>query len=234
MRIITNERLIKRNATIGRFASLLGLALLAVAVFISFQQQERIVFGMIAMLSGFAFSQLGIYFGNRFGRRPRPDELLNDALKGLGDNYTIYHYTSPVAHLLIGPAGIWSMIPLQQTGKIVYEKNRWKQKGGNFGQKYLRFFAQEGLGRPDQEIASDIEAINRFIKKNIQDEGIVSSLPAAQAALVFTNERAEIAVDGAPAPTLTAKKLKEFIRKVSKEKLLTQTEALAIQQVIEN
>jgi hypothetical protein len=233
MRIITNERMIKRNATIGRVASLIGLVVLATGMYITFRQPDQIGIAWIALLSGFALSQIGIYFGNRWGRRPRPDEQLNDALKGLGDNYTIYHYSSPVSHLLVGPAGIWALIPHHQAGKIVYEKNRWKQKGGNFGQRYLRIFAQEGLGRPDLEISSDIENINRYLRKNIADDGIGSGFPSAQAALVFTNEKVELDADEAPAPTLSAKKLKEFIRKRSKDKVLSQTDALVIQEIIE-
>jgi hypothetical protein len=233
MRIITNERMIKRNATIGRVASLIGLVVLATGMYITFRQPDQIGIAWIALLSGFALSQIGIYFGNRWGRRPRPDEQLNDALKGLGDNYTIYHYSSPVSHLLVGPAGIWALIPHHQAGKIVYEKNRWKQKGGNFGQRYLRIFAQEGLGRPDLEISSDIENINRYLRKNMADDGIGSGIPSAQAALVFTNEKADLDADEAPAPTLSAKKLKEFIRKRSKDKVLSQTDALVIQEIIE-
>ena len=60
-------------------------------------------------------------------------------------------------------------MPYYQVGKIVYEKNRYKQKGGGFMQKYLRIFGQEGLGRPDLEAPAEVEAIDKFIKKNIPD-----------------------------------------------------------------
>jgi hypothetical protein len=233
MRIITNEKLIKRNATIGRVASLLGLAILALGMYITFRQPEQIGIAWIALLSGFALSQIGIYFGNRWGRRPRPDEQINDALKGLGENYTIYHYSSPVSHLLIGPAGIWALILHHQAGKIVYEKNRWQQKGGSFGQRYLRIFAQEGLGRPDLEVSSDINSINTYFRKNLPGDGTGFGIPSAQAVLVFTNEKAEIDVDEAPVPTLTAKKLKDFVRKRSKDKVLSQTGAQMIQEILE-
>jgi hypothetical protein len=233
MRIITNEKMIKRNATIGRFASLIGLVILAGGMFISFRYPERISFAWGALLFGFALSQIGIYFGNRWGRRPRPDEQLNEALKGLGDNYTLYHYSSPVSHLLLGPAGIWALIPHHQPGKIVYEKNRWKQRGGSVGQRYLRIFAQEGLGRPDLETSGDIDSVNRFLSKNLPGDGIGNGIPSAQAVLVFTNEKAEIVADEAPVPALAAKKLKDFIRKRSKEKPLSQTQAVIIQEILE-
>lgn len=234
MRIITNEKMIKRNANIGRIASFVGLAILAVGMYITFRLPEKISLAWIALLTGFALSQIGIYFGNRWGRRPRPDEQLNDALKGLGDNFTMYHYSSPVAHLLLGPAGILSLIPHQQGGNIVYEKNRWKQKGGNFSQRYLRIFAQEGIGRPDLEISSDINAINNYLRKNTPEDGIGFGIPSAQAVLVFTNERAEINAEESPVPTLSAKKLKDFIRKQSKDKVLSPSMVQSIQEIIEN
>jgi hypothetical protein len=202
-------------------------------MFISFRYPERISFAWGALLFGFALSQIGIYFGNRWGRRPRPDEQLNEALKGLGDNYTLYHYSSPVSHLLVGPAGIWALIPHHQPGKIVYEKNRWKQRGGSVGQRYLRIFAQEGLGRPDLEISGDIDSVNRFLSKNLPGDGTGNGIPSAQAVLVFTNEKAEIVADEAPVPALAAKKLKDFIRKRSKEKPLSQTQAVIIQEILE-
>lgn len=230
MRIITNEKMIKRNAIIGRAASLVGLGILAVGMYITFQIPEQIWLAWGALLFGFALSQIGIYFGNRWGRRPRPDQQLNDALKGLGDNYTLYHYSSPISHLLIGPAGIWALLPRHQVGTIIYENGRWKQKGGSVLQRYLRIFAQEGLGRPDLEISSEVDSVNRYLRKKIPE----IEIPSAEAALVFTNERIEITADDAPTPTLPAKKLKDFIRKKSKDKILAQEKASMIKEVLEN
>ncbi len=80
-------------------------------------------------------------------------------------------------------AGLWVIVPFYQVGKIVYEKGRWKQKGGGFMQRYLRAFAQEGIGRPDLEVPAEVQAINRFIKKRLPDE---MDVPDANIALVFT------------------------------------------------
>ncbi len=92
-----------------------------------------------------------MYYGNRWGRSPRPDELIDKGLKGLGREYTIYHYVTAASHLLVGPAGVWTLMPYYQSGKIVYEKKRWKSRGGGFIQSYLRLFGQENMGRPEIE-----------------------------------------------------------------------------------
>ncbi|HZD56082.1 MAG TPA: hypothetical protein VE136_05135 [Anaerolineales bacterium] len=213
MEIITNERLVRRNARIGQATSIVGLLVLAGGMYISFTQPQLFGLSLAALLVGFALSQIGIYFGNRWSRRPRPDEILSQALKGLDDRYALYHYSTPAAHLLVGPAGVWVLLPRHQRGTITYEeaKGRWRQKGGNL---YLKIFAQEGLGRPDLEISSEIDVAQRYLGKILPEDEV----PEVQAALVFTNERAEVEAENASAATLHVKKLKDFIRKTAKSK----------------
>jgi len=213
MEIISNDRLIKRNARIGQVTSITGLVILAGGMFISFTRPEMFSISLVALLVGFGLSQIGIYFGNRWGRRPRPDEVLNDALKGLDGRYSLYHYSTPTSHLLVGPAGIWVLMPRQQAGTITYDdtKKRWRQKGGNL---YRKIFAQENLGRPDLEIGSEVHAVASFLEDHLDKDQI----PEVSAALVMTNEKCIVEADNAPAPTLEAKKLKDFIRKTAKGK----------------
>ena len=213
MEIYSNESLIKRNARIGQITSFTGLAVLAGGMIISFTRPEMFSISLVALLVGFGLSQIGIYFGNRWGRRPRPDEVLNTALKGLDGRYSIYHYNTPTSHLLVGPAGVWVLIPRHQGGTITYDeaKNRWRQKGGNL---YLKIFAQESLGRPDLEVGAEINAITTFLSERLDE----SQIPEVAAALVMTNEKCEVDADNAPAPTLEAKKLKDFVRKTAKGK----------------
>jgi hypothetical protein len=215
MQIVTNEKLIKRNARVGQITSLAGLAVLVVGMIISFSRTDLFVWSMVALLVGFTFSQIGIYFSNRWGRRPRPDEHLDAALKGLDANYTLYHYSTPTSHLLVGPAGIWVLIPRHQRGKFVFEKGRWHQKGGGILQAYLKIFAQEGLGRPDLEAPAEIDEMYKYLQRQLNE---VNNLPVS-AVLVLTNENADIEEHPeAPLPAVHAKKLKEFIRKEAKTK----------------
>jgi hypothetical protein len=228
MEIDTNDRLIHRNARIGQITSIVGLVVLAGGMYISFTRPELFSISLVALLVGFGLSQIGIYFGNRWGRRPRPDEVLNAALKGLDGRYRLYHYTTPTSHLLVGPAGVWVLMPRHQAGTITYDENkkRWRQKGGNL---YLKIFAQENLGRPDLEIGSEIHAIARFIEEHLEEEKV----PDVQAALVMTNEKCEVEADNAPAPTMEVRKLKDFIRKTAKGKPISLDLAREIQQAFE-
>lgn len=226
MKIITDDKLIKRNGRLGQIATIGGLLVLAGGMFVSFRYPTYSIIAWVALLVGFALSQIGLYFGNRWGRHPRPDEQIDQGLKGLNDQYFIYHYKTPAAHLLVGPSGLWVIMPYYQVGKIVYENGRWKQKGGGFKQKYLRLLAQEGIGRPDLDAPAEVESLTRFLKKRIPDQQI----PDPRSVLVFTNERAELEIGDTPILTLPLKKLKETIRKFAKENSLS---AQQIQEINE-
>jgi hypothetical protein len=213
MKIVTNIKLIKRNAKIGQFTSIGALVVLGIGLYISFKMPDKFGYSLVALLLGFFMSQIGMYYGNRWGRSPRPDELIDKGLKGLGREYTIYHYKTPAAHLLVGPAGLWTLMPYYQSGKIIYEKKRWKSKGGGFLQSYLRLFGQENMGRPEIESETEIEATRRYLLK-ILPEG--SEIPPINALLLFTSPKVDLNVEEAPLPAITPKDLKDFMREKSK------------------
>jgi hypothetical protein len=217
MKIVTNQKLISRNAKIGKYTTFASLAVLGIGMYLTFAQSELINWSFAALMVGFLLSQIGIYFSSRWGKSPRPDEILNTSLKGLEDKYTLYHYAAVIPHLLVGPAGIWIINPYQQAGTITYNENkgRWQQKGGNL---YLKIFAQDSLGRPDLEAKTHTEDLQKFIKEKFPD----TQFPAIQNILVFTNPKANVQAPEAPIPTLVIDKLKEFIRKRPKESALPQ------------
>lgn len=214
MKIITNEKLIKRNGTIGNWTSLSALVVLAGGMYLSLKRPDLFVYSLLALLMGFTLTQVGMYMGNRYGRRPRPDEQLDAGLKGLSGDYSIYHYTTPVSHLLVGPAGVWLLIPYHQRGQVVFKKNRWQMSGGGFMQSYMRIFGQENLGRPDIEIENETDSLQRFLAKHMED----SQTPEIKPLLVFTNEAVEINAEDAPVPAMKLKQVKDFIRQKAKEK----------------
>ena len=231
MIIETNDRLIRRNSAIAKYASILGLIVLAAGFIITLRIPQYASLSFVALIIGFLLSQVGIHYQNRWGRRPRPDELLNAALKGMGGKYSLYHYTTPVSHLLVGPAGVWILFPHSQRGVITYEKGRWKQKGGGPLQVYLRLFAQEGLGRPDLEIGAEIANLRKYLATLLPEEG----LPEIQAALIFTSADADIQIGEdveLPIPTITLPKLKELIKKAAKGKPISSDKMSEIQHLL--
>ncbi len=232
MNIATNDKLVKRNRRIAQIASISGLVVLIGGMVISFQRQDLLNISFASLIAGFALSQIGIYFTNRWGRNPRPDELLNQALKGLDGKYALYHYLSPVSHLLVGPAGVWILMPRHQRGIVSFYKGRWRHTGGGFVQAYLKLFGQESLGRPDLEMQNDISGLKKFLEKKLPED---NSLPDIRAALIFTNDQVNIQIgddETPPAPTLQLNKLKEFIRKTAKSSPLSMAKVDQVQQIL--
>jgi hypothetical protein len=227
MIIVRNEKLVKRNNLIGRYSGLLAIIVLAAGMYLTFRFQEEILYSLLALVIGFTLSQISIFYTNRFGRSPRPDQELDTALKGFDDQYVLYHYQSPVSHLLVGPAGVWILLPFTLKGKITYNEKRgkWQKSGGNL---YMRFFAQDSLGNPDGEISAGLKRIKReFLKIPELD------IPDIQAALVFVNEGAEVEAENAPYPTLHARQLKKLIRKeVKSDFSLSRTTMKTIQDYL--
>ena len=227
MKIIKNEKLIKRNGTIGNWVSIAAIAVLGAGMYISFNNRtdpKLFTYSAIALVLGFILVQLGMYMGNRYGRSPRPDEKLDAALKGLPNEFVIYHFATPVSHLLVGPAGIWILMPYHQRGQVTFRKNRWQMSGGGFMQAYLRIFGQEGLSRPDLEIDSGIRSLSKYLAKHMDE----SEIPEINAMLVFTSDDVEIDKGEATVPAMKVKQIKDFIRQKAKERSIS---SLALEKV---
>ena len=217
MKSVTNTKKIQRNAKIGQYTSFGALVVLGLGLFITFKYPTKFEYSLAALLVGFLMSQVGIHYTNRWGHNPRPDEVVDKSLKGLGREFTVDHYVTPVSHLLVGPAGVWTIMPNFQGGLIAYEKNRWKAKGGGFLQSYMRMFGQENLGRPDLESEAEIDSAKRYLTRMLP-EG--TEVPQVNTLLLFANPKVELKVADAPLPALTPKELKDFLREKSKEKPL--------------
>jgi hypothetical protein len=222
MKIISNKKLIERNGKIGNYTNVAALVSLVGGMLITMLptikpdiggKPEFFMWGgLLGLFVGYVLTQVSFYYINRWGRRPRQDELVAQSLKGLPGDYTLYNFNTPVGHLLLGPAGVWIILPYYQRGTISYAKNRWQQKSGGFMLAYLKLFAQEGLGRPDIDVKIENEELTKAFQKEIEGE-----IPAINTALIFTDKRAKIEAENAPVPTMPADQLKEFLRKYAAE-----------------
>jgi hypothetical protein len=231
MKIIKNEKLIKRNGKIGQWTSILALIVLGGGMYMTMSNPgspQMITYTLVTLVAGFILTQVGMYMGNRWGRSPRPDEQFDAGLKGLPGDYTIYHFMTPAPYLLTGPAGVWVLIPYRQRGIVNYHKNRWRIDNGGLMQAYMSIFGQEGIGRPDLEAGSQIEAVRRSLAKSLSE----SEIPVIQAALVFTSDQVEIQAEDTPQPAIKIKQLKDFIRQRAKEKPINPTQLAAVKAAL--
>ncbi len=147
-------------------------------------------------------------------RSPRPDELIDKNLKGLGRDYIVYHYVTPAAHLLVSPAGIWTIITYYLAGTITYEKKRWRVRGGGFTQSYLRAFGQESMGRPEMDSTNEIESVTKHLKRLLPEN---TKIPEINSILLFVNPKTELKIENAPLLAMQPQDLKEFLKTRAKE-----------------
>lgn len=208
MRLVTNEPLVKRNATIGRYGSAAGLVVLVGGLIVSFYGRDNPLLQtvpFVTLVIGFLLSNAGIYFTNRYGRNPRADTTLAGALKGFDDRYSLYNYYLPAPHFLITPNAIYSVTAKHQSGVVQWDGKRWKHKNANF---FLTFFGQEGLSNPNAEAAADADNVAKYLAQKVGGD-----IPPVQPLIVFFNDKVEIEGENPPIPALHVKQLKEYLRK---------------------
>lgn len=224
MRVETNEKLYTRNTRAALAANLTGLFLLAGSLFVLFGTPQAFGRYLLFLFGGIVFTQLGNYFG-RWNKRP--DRAIDRALKSLDDSYTIYHYRSPVAHLLVGPSGLWILLPRYTRGTVTYDtqRRRWRARGGRLMGRLL----QEGIGRPVQEASLEAEFLDGFLQKNWNGGSL-----QVHAALVFVEEQTEVLASDAPIPTVSLKKLKPLIVRGDAKGRLSREQVRQLNQLFES
>ena len=211
MQIITNEKLIKNRARLGRVASFAGLAILLLGLIVSLSPQWLLAsFGCLFV--GFVLSQVGLYHANRWVKEPRPDQTLVKILKGFDDRYHLYNYVLKAHHVLLTPFGLCVIISKDQGGKVRCEGEKWRSEGG-WKQMIFRLFGQEGLGNPTKEVQAQVERLRRFLAQRLPGEEV-----PIEGLVVFTNPQVDLEAENSDVPVLDGKQLKVFLRNMSKER----------------
>jgi hypothetical protein len=225
MRVTTNQKLIKRRGRLGMIASLSGIAVLALGMFASFRQQIAWV-SLIALVVGFLLAQVGSYNLRRWGRSPRPDEVLEEGMKGFDDRYHLYAWTLPVPYVLLSPQGIYTLTTRDQTGQVSVTGSTWKSKF-TLG-RLLSIFAQEGLGNPTADAQGQAAKLGAWIKGKLPDINV-----EVQPAIVFIDPRAQLAVDAPTVAVLDPKGIKKWLRGGGKTQNLRSADLRALETLFD-
>jgi len=204
MRVTTNTKLIKRRSRFGTYASLGGIAILGLGMFASFQPKYVWV-SLVALVAGFVLAQYGNYNLRRYGRSPRPDQIVEESLKGFDDRYHLYAWSLPVPYALLTPQGLYSFTTRDQAGQISVNGAQWKSKF-SLGRALLAF-SQEGMGNPTQEAQANAAKLTEWIRSKLPESTVT-----AQPAIIFIDPRAELQVTDPVVPVLDTKGVKKWLR----------------------
>ncbi len=206
MVIIRDDRRIQRMKMIGQWVSTIGLVVLLSGLVILFIGDDNaLLYQLLALAIGWIMSQIGVYLTHRYVREPRPDEVLDGAVKPVARDGRLYHYVLPAPHVLLLPNGIVVLVSKYQTGRISVEGDKWKQAG--IGMR--RFFGQEGLGNPTKEAESQVSAVANFLRKNAPD---IEEVPIAPMIVFTTKKIDELEVEKSRIPAMHYTKVKGFLR----------------------
>jgi hypothetical protein len=221
MIIYRDEERIERLKTRGMRVSLAGFLILAAGFVLLFLQEQLgnnvFLYQTLALVFGFLLTQYGLYLQHRYTRSPRPDEVLDDALKSVARDDVLYHFMLPAPHVLLTPAGPIIFNLKYQTGVIRADGDRWSQKGLGF----RRFFGQEGLGNPTREAEKMVRALAGHISREAPE---VEEVPIG-AMIVFTSKNQdELDVAGSRIPAMHYSKVKGFLRQQGKGDPLPQAD----------
>jgi len=181
MVILRDEKRIYRLKRVAQVASIGGMALLIgglVFALTSADAANAFLFQLLALTFGWLISQVGMFLAQRYVRNPRPDQVLDEALKKVARNGRLYHYLLPAPHVLLTANGIIVFVAKFQGGKVSVDGDRWKQTGVGL----RKFFGQEGLGNPTREAETMIGAVAGYLRKHAPS---VEEVPIG-ALIVFT------------------------------------------------
>jgi hypothetical protein len=225
MQVTTNEKLIRRRSKLGTYASLGGLGVL-VAGFVASFQQNLIWVSLIAIILGFILAQYGNYSLRRWGRSPRPDEIIETSLKGFDDRYHYYAWSLSMPYVLLSPQGIYIFTVRDQSGQISVNGSQWKSKFNI--SKLLMAFASEGLGNPTNEGLDHASRLTAWIKGKLPEfSGTVQPI------IVFTDPRAQLEITAPTVPVVAPKDLKKWLRGAGKGDTLKSADLKALEQAFD-
>ena len=229
MRVTTNSKLIRRRGRLGMAASLAGIAVLAGGMFASFRQQSGTYYMFIslaALVLGFVLAQVGSYNLRRWGRSPRPDQIIEEGLKGFDDRYHLYAWALPVPYVLLSPQGVYTFTTRDQSGQVSVTGSVWRNKL-SLG-RVLAAFAQEGLGNPTADAQAQAAKLGAWIKARLPD-----ATADVQPVIVFIDPRVQLQVTDPAVPVLDPKGIKKWLRGGGKGQYLKNAEFRALEQLFD-
>ncbi len=215
MKVVLDEKKLKRMATLSRVALFGSVAILLGGLLLTLfgpqlglltPERSGLFFLLytLILVSGFLISRVGFYFGNRYLSPSRPDVLLRDSLKGLDRKYALMLFHPPTPYVLIEPGGVTVFVTRNQEGKVRFANGKWQRR-----ESLLRmwFGREESLGDPIFELNQEVAKVSNLLKQKLPDLNI-----PVRGIVVFTHPRVALDVEPSPIPILRADELKDYLR----------------------
>jgi len=204
MKIYIDRDKVNARATVANLMSVGGLLVLLGSVLLPLFVPAAASISLLLLAAGGIIAMVGIYYSNRWVRKPRPEESLDSALKAFDDHYRLYHYPRlPCDHILLTPSGVMAFEVVNLAGSFSNRKGRWKESM-TIG-RALRYIVEPRVADPvlvSQALADDLG------RGFAQELGSGLDVPT-KALTVFTHPAVELEVEGASYPACKVGKLRK-------------------------
>lgn len=216
MRIVSNEKLIQRRAATARNAITIGILMMIAAAVMSFTPRY-VPLAYVSLFISLPLVSWGVNRGERWLGKPRPDQALAKALKGLDHSHQLYSLVLPAEHVLLSPTGLFVLHVKLLDGKISCHGEKWHRQFTWL--RLLRAWSEERLGNPSKAAREEAEALRRFIAGRLPD-----AIPLAQSevdgpiqpVVVFIHPDVELEVVEPTVPAMPLRDLKTYLRTAPK------------------
>lgn len=241
MQVVVNEQYIARRARNAQLTTWLGLGCMLGGLGISFLGLDYIGWSYAALFGGLLFFNLGARDRVRFARRPREDELVAQALRGLDHRYRLAQFLPgvPANHVLLTPGGVFVFEVRHHVGTVTVRGPRYERRWNWL--LMIGSIAEGGIGKPGQDAERAAAAARTFLNARLERDGgapanggangpeaeapvhdgaAVDTTQASRAGeipvypvVVFLNPNATIIAFDPTVPTLTPRELRSWLRK---------------------
>ena len=206
MKTYIDRQKVRTRVTLATMLSVGGLLLLLASVLLPLFIPATANLSLMLLAVGGIIAMVGIYYSNRWVRKPRPEDSLGDALKALDDRYRLYHYSKlPCDHLLLTPTGVVAMEVVNLAGSFSYRNGRWKE-AMTIG-RAMRYIVEPRVVDPVIVAQALKDELTRCFTEQL---GIRADVPL-KILTVLTHPAVDLEVDGGTFPACKVAKLRKQV-----------------------
>ncbi len=230
MRVETNEKLAQRNRKIAQYLFFATFAVLLLGMIFVNQQAATISSDNVLAITllqtavlpvAFITTIISVRMTNLWVRQPRPEVVIREGLKGIGNKSVLYsYYHFPARHVLICPQGVFAMVTRFQDGHYTVDGDKWVTHKSAIT-RILSIFRFDNIGNPTADAlkaAAHVKALLQPIAPEIEVRPVI----------VFTSPKADLTITNSTVPVVYAigKKppvLKDLLRDFGKDNRMSLT-----------
>jgi len=223
MRVVTNKKLARRNRQMttylffGTFVVLiLGFIFINSSLFTGEAPDAIGILLQAAILPvAFILTIVSVRVTNLWARVPRPENAIEDGLKGLSNKSVLYNYYHfPARHVLICPQGVFAIITRWHDQEFTITDGKFKSHRNPIS-KFFSAIRFDGVGKPFQEAEHAKNRVQDMLKEidpNIEVKPLI----------VFIDPSATLHIEDNSIPVLFADtkskpNLKDYMRDVKRQ-----------------